>query len=232
VSLIGAAALALAVWVVLGGLDRSRPHLGPVTVSVQPPVIQRDLRRPRLGTSRRTAAVRIRIAGIEALAAIAGELAAGAPAEAAVLRVGSDHPDLLVHAVAAARFGGDIALGLERDGCGRAPILCDAAIAWRVGATTGAGLAAALRALVQAARDSEDIRTSLESQLAAPRATARVLATLPVIGIGAGMLLGADPLDWLLGSAPGLLCLGAAVVLTLLGLLWMRRIARGVEDAL
>jgi tight adherence protein B len=166
------------------------------------------------------------------VAAIAGELAAGSPPGTAVLRVGAEHRTLLAHAGAAARCGGDIAAALDRDGCGGAPILRDAAVAWRVGAATGTGLCAALRTLVRAARDAEDVRTALEGQLAAPRATARTMAFLPIIGLGLGALLGADPFDWLLGSAPGLLCLVAAVALTLLGVGWMNRIANRVEAAL
>jgi tight adherence protein B len=134
--------------------------------------------------------------------------------------------------VAAALCGGDIAAALDRDGCRGAKILRDAAVAWRVGAATGTGLCAALRTLVRAARDAEDVRTALEGQLAAPRATARTMAFLPIIGLGLGALLGANPFDWLLGSIPGLLCLAAAVVLTVLGLAWMNRIASRVEAVL
>ena len=57
------------------------------------------------------------------------------------------------------------------------------------------------------ARSSEDVRVDLEGQLAGPRATARMLALLPLVGIGFGMMLGSDPLSWLLGTTPGRLCL-------------------------
>lgn len=163
---------------------------------------------------------------------MAGELAAGSPPNSAVMRVGAEHHALLAHSVAAARCGGDVAAALDRDGRRGALILRDAAVAWRVGATTGTGLCAALRTLVRAARDAEDVRTALEGQLAAPRATARTMALLPVIGLGLGALLGADPFDWLLGSVPGLLCLAAAVAFTVLGVAWMNRIASRVEAAL
>ena len=69
-------------------------------------------------------------------------------------------------------------------------------------------------------------------QLAGPRATARTLATLPLIGLLLGVLMGADPIGWLLGSALGLGCLAGGAVLTGLGILWTSRIAAGVERQL
>lgn len=226
VTLTSALALAAAVWVLLGGLDRGLPAVRSAG-SAAP---GRRWSVPRTGTARRRAEAKVRIAGIEAVAAIAAELASGAPAVVAVTRVARSHGDLLMHTVTAARVGGDVAAALERDGRGRAPVLCDAAIAWRVGAVSGAGLAAALRTLVHAARDAEDVRATLDGHLAAPRATARFVALLPVFGLGFGTLLGADPFEWLLGSPAGLACVGAAVTLTVLGTLWMYRIARRVEE--
>jgi tight adherence protein B len=72
----------------------------------------------------------------------------------------------------------------------------------------------------------------LEAQLAGPRATARMLATLPLIGLAMGMLMGADPLQWLLGTAPGLLCLLGGALLTVAGMAWTGRIATAVERQL
>ena len=69
-------------------------------------------------------------------------------------------------------------------------------------------------------------------QLAGPRATARMLSGLPLIGIALGMLLGADPVGFLLGSPVGLGCLVTGVVLTAVGMWWTNRIAARVEAQL
>ena len=106
------------------------------------------------------------------------------------------------------------------------------AACWQVGADTGAGLAASVGRLAATARAAEDVRVDLEGQLAGPRATARMLALLPLVGIGFGMMLGSDPLAWLLGTTPGRLCLLAGVILTAVGTVWTGRIAARVERLL
>ena len=112
------------------------------------------------------------------------------------------------------------------------PQLLPLAACWAVGSRTGSGLAASVARLASSARTAEDVRVQLEAQLAAPRATARMLGLLPVVGLGFGVLLGADPLGWLLGSPLGLACLIVGVALTLGGTWWTGRIARRVEAML
>jgi len=62
--------------------------------------------------------------------------------------------------------------------------------------------------------------------MAGPRATVHVLAGLPVVGLLLGTAIGARPIGFLFGSAPGVGCLLAAVVLDACGLRWARGIAR------
>jgi tight adherence protein B len=59
-----------------------------------------------------------------------------------------------------------------------------------------------------------------------------MLAVLPVVGIGFGLMLGADPLAWLVGSTPGRACLACGVALTGIGVWWTGRIAASVERML
>jgi len=59
------------------------------------------------------------------------------------------------------------------------------------------------------------------------RTTAAVLAGLPVLGIGLGQLIGADPLHFLLSDGPGGWLLAAGVTLACCGLLWSDRITAG-----
>ena len=72
----------------------------------------------------------------------------------------------------------------------------------------------------------------LRSSLAGPQATARMLALLPVLGIGLGYLLGADPITWFVTDPLGIPVLLAGALLTGAGVLWTRRITGRVEAAL
>jgi tight adherence protein B len=89
-----------------------------------------------------------------------------------------------------------------------------------------------MRQVAASARAAEDVRVELEGQLAGPRATARVLAALPLVGLGLGIMLGSDPLSWLLTTVPGRLCFGTGAVLTTVGMWWTSRIALSVERRL
>jgi tight adherence protein B len=68
--------------------------------------------------------------------------------------------------------------------------------------------------------------------LAEPRATAVVLSLLPLLGLGLGAVLGADPLAWLLGSRAGLVVLAAGLALEAVGAWWAWRIASSLESLL
>lgn len=176
---------------------------------------------------RRRAADRVRV--VRALGALAAELDAGLPPGEALVRSAGD-PCAWPHALRAARWGGDIARALDLDAA-QASVLAQVAACWRVGAR-GAGLADSLRQVAATARAAEDVRVEMEGQLAGPRATARVLAVLPLVGMGLGTLLGSDPVSWLLTTTPGLLCLATGVGLTVLGMWWTSRIAMSVERRL
>jgi tight adherence protein B len=97
---------------------------------------------------------------------------------------------------------------------------------------SGTGLAASHATLADAARETERVRGELRAGLAEPRATALVLAALPVLGLILGTALGADPLHWLLGSAPGRLVLVAGLALEAVGTWWSWRITAALEAAL
>jgi len=67
------------------------------------------------------------------------------------------------------------------------------------------------------------------AHLAAPRATARLLAGLPVFGWLLGLAMGARPLSFLLSTPPGWCVAVVGVVLELLGLRWTSALARRAE---
>lgn len=165
-----------------------------------------------------------------AVVALAAELRAGQPPSTA-LRLSAGSPPVWPSALAALRLDGDVAEALRVDAQAH-PVLRSLAACWEVGSASGAGLAAAVHRLAEASRAAEEVRGELEVQLAAPRATARTLALLPLIGLLLGVLMGAHPIGWLLGSPLGLACLAGGAMLTGLGILWTTRIAAGVERRL
>jgi tight adherence protein B len=91
-------------------------------------------------------------------------------------------------------------------------------------------LASVIDGLAEALRDEQTHREEVALQLAGPRATARLLAGLPLLGLLMAVALGARPFAFLLGTAPGGLCLGLGVGLDALGLWWTRRLATTAEE--
>ena len=169
-----------------------------------------------------------------ALRTLSAELrAGGTPVEA--LRRAAGDPVLWPHALAAAQFGEPVDAALVRDARSHPVIagpLRQLAACWRVGVTRGAGLAVSIERLALSVRAQQELEATLRSELAAPRATGRMLALLPIVGMGMGYLLGANPLAWFLGSSAGILVLMCAVALTAVGGIWTRRIVHRVESAL
>jgi tight adherence protein B len=217
--LLAAATLAAACWLIF-------PEHRPLPVRTALP--NRPKWRIPFGYRARARSAQRRAVAIASLGALAADLHAGQPAMTALERAG---PTAWPHAVAAVRLGGDIGAALRLD-AKTTPALAGLAACWSVTAHTGSGLATALTRLADAARLDEDVRVQLEAQLAGPRATARMLSFLPLIGLLLGIVLGADPVRWLLGDPIGWLCLIAGVGFTALGLVWTGRIARNVEQLL
>ncbi len=167
--------------------------------------------------------------------ALAGELRTGRqPGEALLpaVRDSGGLGDMQAAVLAAARFGGDVpdalAAAARQPG---AEGLRGLAACWRVAVDQGAGLADGLDRLEAALRAERDQRADLRAQLAGARATAVMLAGLPVVGLALGAALGADPLHVLLHTPSGSVCLAAGGVLEGLGLWWVLRIMRGAEEA-
>ncbi|MGQ4486848.1 type II secretion system F family protein [Streptomyces sp. SAS_281] len=170
---------------------------------------------------------------VDLCGALVGELRAGRePGEALLVAVrGTDGMGETGFRVsAAARFGGDVPRALvqaaEEPGLDG---LAGVAACWRVAVGSGAGLAAGLGRLESALRAERRQRDELRAQLAGAWSTVGVLALLPVLGLGLGAALGADPLRVLLHSTAGLVCLVTGGLLEACGLLWAARIVRSGE---
>ncbi|MFE1027161.1 type II secretion system F family protein [Streptomyces sp. NPDC058818] len=191
------------------------------------------LRRTRLAGRARRAREHRRDGVIALCGALAGEVRAGRQPGEALLCAAHDSGGLgeaQAAVLAAARFGGDVpgalAAAARQPG---AEGLRGLAACWRVAVDQGAGLAAGLDRLEGALRAERDQRADLRAQLAGARATAVMLAGLPVLGLLLGFALGADPLHVLLHTGPGLGCLLVGGVLEGLGVWWVTRIVRSAE---
>lgn len=182
---------------------------------------------------RREAATR-RTVVIELCDGIAAELAAGRPPDTALSNAAEVLPALpgLSAVVDAAQNGDDVPAALTRaattEGCDGLRLLAGC---WRVGVDRGGMLASVIEGLAEALRDEQSHRDDIALQLAGPRATARLLAGLPILGLGMAAALGAKPLSFLFATLPGALCLTLGLGLDVLGLWWTSRLAAAAEQS-
>lgn len=164
----------------------------------------------------------------EACEILATELRAGRSAEQAVTTAAVACDDL-ARAVRALHLGGDVvaSLGQIQD----APAATGLASAWATAHASGAGLAGVVERVTDELTAQLELRREIDGQLAAPRATARLLALLPLGGMALGVFLGVDPLRMLLSTTVGLCCLLIGSVLALAGVMWVDRLARSATVA-
>lgn len=188
--------------------------------------------RARRGRAARRAAEEEARRAVEACGALSAELSAGrSPAEAlsvaAELGTGAFGAGCL-DAAGAVRLGGDVPAALEAAAAASAvpALLRGLAACWEVCSATGAGLAAAVEQLATAGRAEAERRRAVEAELAGPRATAGLLAVLPLGGLLLAAGLGADPVHQLLHTPLGAVCAVLGVGLDLLGLAWTARLVR------
>lgn len=158
---------------------------------------------------------------------IAAELAAGRPPPLALRAAADAWPELFALPAGQAGIGRSAGAALRQAATVRgADSLVAVAAAWEVSERTGASLADVLTSVADCLRDEAAIRREAAAQLATVRATARLMAVLPLATLGvfsAGN--GGKPLAFLLTSVPGLGCLAGAVVFVALGLAWVERTA-------
>ncbi len=167
----------------------------------------------------------------ESCEALAGELVAGTtPGQALDVAV-EVWPPLDVVA-RAERVGGSVPDALREIARVRpgAADLRQVAAAWQLSQRSGAALGEALTAVATDLADQRATRALVRSELASARSTARLIAVLPVMTLAMSSGTG-DPVGFLLGTLPGLVCLAAGLTLALLGLGWIERIAASVERA-
>ncbi|MET7667808.1 type II secretion system F family protein [Micromonospora luteifusca] len=144
-------------------------------------------------------AERSRRSGLDQLCGLAADLRAGLPVQ---------------HAIESAAVG--------RDGSDRLRQLTSAAV--RLADRTGAPLAELVERIEADARATDRGLAAAAAQAAGARATAWLLAALPIGGIGLGYGIGVDPVAVLLHSTVGGACAVLAVALQVVGLLWAERL--------
>lgn len=89
---------------------------------------------------------------------------------------------------------------------------------------TGCSLADVVTAVDGDLRARRGHRQELRAAVAAPRASAMLLAGLPLVGLAMGSGVGADPWHVLTGTGTGQVLLTTGVALELLGIAWARRL--------
>ena len=168
----------------------------------------------------------------DAVGRIVDELRAGshpATALAGVRSDGTQAGELLTPAAVAAQLGDGVAPALRQAGATRPLVAADLdrlAGAWELSQRHGIPLADLLAGAQADIRWRVRFGNTVRAQLAGPRATATVLTAMPLLGLGLGQLIGADPVAVLRGSVLGQALLVLGVVLASSGRAWTEQILR------
>ncbi|MEJ7793974.1 MAG: type II secretion system F family protein [Nocardioides sp.] len=165
---------------------------------------------------------------LETCELLAAEVAAGQPPGHALARAAAAWP-VLAPAAEAGTLGGDLPRTLrelaDRPGASELRLV---GAAWEVAHRSGSGLAEALDRVSATVRADRATRRVVESELASARATARLMAGLPVLVLMLGAGAGTSPWVFLATTPIGWVCLVGGLALGLAGLWWIERIAAGV----
>lgn len=165
-----------------------------------------------------------------AIDVLVGELRVGAhPAAAFAVAAGETAGPVAdaCRAVAArARLGADVAAGLH--GVAEASLLRDSwdrlAVCWQLATDHGLAMSALMRAAQCDIAERQRFSSQVNSAMAGARATATILAGLPLLAVLMGQMIGADPVAFLLGGRLGGWLLAVGLTLVCAGLLWSDRI--------
>lgn len=183
---------------------------------------RRNVRRRRAAAERRALAA--------ALEVLVGELRIGAHPvrafEAAAGEVSAGVGTALAAVAARARLGADVVSGL-RAAAARSELRAEwerVAVAWQLAGDHGMAISVMMRAAQTDIIERQRFWGRVQANMAGARATAVILAALPVVGVALGELIGAAPLAFLAGGGPGgwLLVVGTALLCA--GLCWADRI--------
>lgn len=169
---------------------------------------------------------------LDALEAVIGELRVGAHPSAAAESAAADAHGAAAAALtvsaARARLGGSGAEGLRSPDSVVTAELDRIADAWKLAEHHGLPLAELLTAARTDLLGRTRFRARTSAALAGPRATATVLACLPLLGLALGHLMGAAPIPVLFATPTGTILLPLGTTLACAGVLWTDVITRKV----
>jgi len=182
-----------------------------------------------------------RQAGIEeaselqgALDVLVGELRVGAHPVAAIGSAAKESHGRVARSLnsvaARAVLGAEVAAGLRFEAQrSTSPIHWDRlAVCWHLAQTHGLAIATLMQAAQRDISERGRFRGRAEAGMAGARATAAILAGLPLLGLLLGQSIGADPLGFLFSGGSGGWLLVVGTGLTCCGLLWSERITSRV----
>lgn len=163
------------------------------------------------------------------LGMFAAELRAGMVPAGSLAGLSADFAFLRT-AARVAELGGDVSQALREAATvpGR-EALAQVAAGWQIAESAGAPLAVVLGRLEETSREDREIEREVQASVAPARATGRLMAFLPVVGLLLGSGLGGSPLAVLTGTWVGALCAAAGCALACAGVAWIERIALSVE---
>ncbi|WP_434316638.1 type II secretion system F family protein [Leifsonia sp. P73] len=127
-------------------------------------------------------------------------------------------------ALAAAAAGGG--MGEKEPPSGGNAGMAAVAAAWAVAEHAGASLAPVLRGAAEALRDRAGAERDIATALAGPRATARLMSWLPLVGVGMAYAIGVDVLGTLIAGPLGWMSAGSGCGLLIAGRSWTRTLVR------
>ena len=100
----------------------------------------------------------------------------------------------------------------------------------RMGHSTGAPVAQVLDACAAGVSEAGESRSARAIALAGPKTSAKMLAALPAFGMFLGILMGVDPIGFLLGTSIGRMALLVGLGFEAAGLMWVRSLVREAEE--
>ena len=103
---------------------------------------------------------------------------------------------------------------------------------WQVCENNGAALSPALNQFAQQIRMEKELRQELSSSMSGAKLSAWVLAGLPLFGIVLAGFLGVNSLEWLAKSKIGNFNIVVALILEVIGIVWVKKITSRIENLL